>query len=120
MAGLLDPATEMGLYYQREDFGQTLGVWGIGPGPYMVLPLFGPSSVRDGIGLGVDWYAWQQLDLFGYVDWSNDQFLRWPTLLFAIDTRANVGFRYYEMGSIYEYLWVRQLYLEMREFEIRR
>ena len=71
-------------------------------------------------GLGVDWYAWQQLDLFGYVNWSNDQFARWPTLLFAIDTRANVGFRYYEMGSIYEYLWVRQLYLQMREFEIER
>jgi len=120
MGGLLDPASEMGLYYQREDFGQTMGVWGIGPGPYMVLPLFGPSNVRDGIGLGVDWYAWQQLDLFGYVNWSEDQIIRWPTLLFAIDTRANVGFRYYEMGSVYEYLWVRELYLEMRDFEIKR
>ena len=119
-AGLLDPATEMGLFYQKEDFGQTLGVWGLGPGPYMVLPLLGPSSTRDAFGLAVDWYAWQQLDLFGYVEWSEDQFLHWPTLLYAIDTRANIDFRYYELGNIYEYLWVRQVFLELREFQIRR
>ena len=119
-AGLLDPATEMGLFYQREDFGQTLGVWGVGPGPYMVLPFLGPSNTRDAFGLGVDWYAWQQLDLFGYVEWSDDQVLNWPTLLYAIDTRANIAFRYYETGSVYEYLWVRKLYLELREFQIER
>ena len=119
-AGLLDPATEMGLFYQKEDFGQTLGVWGLGPGPYMVLPLLGPSSTRDAAGLAVDWYAWQQLNLFGYVEWSEDQFLNWPTLLYAVDTRANIAFRYYELGNVYEYLWVRQLYLELREFQIKR
>jgi phospholipid-binding lipoprotein MlaA len=47
MAGLLDPATEMGLTRRSEDFGQTLGRWGMGPGPYLVLPLFGPSTLRD-------------------------------------------------------------------------
>jgi phospholipid-binding lipoprotein MlaA len=55
--GFGDPATDVGLPKHREDFGQTLGVWGVGPGPYLVLPLFGPSSVRDGIGFGVDAYA---------------------------------------------------------------
>jgi phospholipid-binding lipoprotein MlaA len=50
LGGLLDPASEMGLKRHSEDFGQTLGRWGMGPGPYLVLPLLGPSSVRDGIG----------------------------------------------------------------------
>lgn len=120
LAGFFDPATEMGMYYQREDFGQTLGVWGVGPGPYFVLPIFGPSSLRDATGLGVDYAVWYYLDLFGYRSWASDQPLVWPNLLYAIDLRANVDFRYYEMGSVYEYLWIRQLYLEYRQFEIQR
>ena len=120
IAGLLDPAKEMGLYYQREDFGQTLGVWGMGPGPYFVLPLLGPSSLRDATGIGVDYAVWYYVDLFGYRNWSSEQPLIWPTLLYAIDTRANINFRYYEMGSVYEYLYVRELYLEFRKFEIER
>ena len=47
LGGLLDPASEMGLPRRSEDFGQTLGRWGVGPGPYVVLPLLGPSTVRD-------------------------------------------------------------------------
>lgn len=52
--GTLDPAAEMGLEESHEDFGQTLGVWGVPMGPYLVLPLIGPSCVRDGGGLIVD------------------------------------------------------------------
>lgn len=48
--GLADPASEMGLERSNEDLGQTLGVWGFGPGPYLVLPVLGPSSGRDGLG----------------------------------------------------------------------
>ena len=55
--GFGDPASDMGLRKNREDFGQTLGVWGVPTGPYLVLPLFGPSNVRDGIGLAVDMAA---------------------------------------------------------------
>lgn len=54
LGGLLDPATEMGLTRRSEDLGQTLGVWGLGPGPYVVLPFLGPSSVRDTAGFLVD------------------------------------------------------------------
>jgi phospholipid-binding lipoprotein MlaA len=54
LLGCFDVATRMGLERHREDFGQTLGVWGLGDGPYLVLPLFGPSSIRDGVGLGVE------------------------------------------------------------------
>jgi len=52
--GIADPATELGLEKHREDFGQTLGVWGVPPGPYVMLPLFGPSTVRDTVGFVVD------------------------------------------------------------------
>jgi phospholipid-binding lipoprotein MlaA len=54
LGGLLDPATEMGLVRRQEDFGQTLGRWGVGPGPYMVLPFVGPSTVRDTGGFLLD------------------------------------------------------------------
>lgn len=54
LAGLLDVATEMGLEKRREDFGQTLGYWGVQPGPYVVLPLFGPSTLRDALAFPVD------------------------------------------------------------------
>ena len=52
--GIMDVATPMGIRGHEADFGQTMGVWGIGTGPYLVLPFFGPSNPRDGIGLAVD------------------------------------------------------------------
>ncbi len=54
LGGLLDPATEMGLLKRQEDFGQTLGRWGVPSGPYLVLPLLGPSTLRDAAALPVD------------------------------------------------------------------
>ncbi|MDJ0831872.1 MAG: VacJ family lipoprotein [Gammaproteobacteria bacterium] len=54
IAGIFDVASPMGLRKHNEDFGQTLGRWGVGSGPYLVLPYFGPSSPRDGVGLYVD------------------------------------------------------------------
>lgn len=57
LAGLLDIASEAGLHRQPEDFGQTLGRWGLGPGPYVVLPFFGPRTLRDTAALPMDWRA---------------------------------------------------------------
>ena len=54
VGGLFDVASHYGVYKSDEDFGQTLGYWGVPPGPYLVLPLFGPSSPRDTLGLAVD------------------------------------------------------------------
>ncbi len=54
LGGLLDPATPLGLTRRSEDFGQTLGRWGLGNGPYVVLPLLGPSTVRDTAGFLID------------------------------------------------------------------
>ncbi len=55
IAGLFDVATRMGLEKHNEDFGQTLAKWGVGDGAYLVLPFFGPSNLRDGASLPVDW-----------------------------------------------------------------
>ena len=57
LAGVLDPATEFGLIKRPEDFGQTLAVWGVGNGPFVMLPLFGPSTLRDSFALPLDSYA---------------------------------------------------------------
>ena len=54
LGGLFDVASDMGLITEDEDFGQTMAVWGVEQGPYVVLPLLGPSTVRDGIGTYVD------------------------------------------------------------------
>lgn len=117
--GLGDPATGMGLRRHDEDFGQTLGHYGVGPGPYLVLPIFGPSSLRDGVGLAVDSYAFSEIDPLSLDD-SRD---RWTYLYYglkAVDTRNNIGFRYYETGSPFEYEMVRLLFLKKRELEIAK
>jgi phospholipid-binding lipoprotein MlaA len=118
VAGLLDPATGMGIPQHNEDFGQTLGKWGVGAGPYLVLPLLGPSSVRDGVGLGVDWYVntWAREALLD----PNDLWIRVWTFLYVIDTRAHVRFLYYGTGSPFEYRLVRQLYTTKRRLDIEK
>lgn len=57
LGGFLDVASEVGIERHREDFGQTLGRYGVGPGPYLVLPILGPSTVRDTAALPVDYYG---------------------------------------------------------------
>jgi phospholipid-binding lipoprotein MlaA len=65
LGGILDPATDWGWGKHNEDFGQTLAVWGLGEGPYLMLPVLGPSNPRDGVGRGVDSFA---LDPFGVLN----------------------------------------------------
>jgi phospholipid-binding lipoprotein MlaA len=67
LGGILDVAKQWGLPRQPADFGQTLYVWGVPSGPYLVLPLFGPSNPRDAIGMGLDAYA-DPLSLFSQMD----------------------------------------------------
>lgn len=72
IAGIFDPAGAMGIERTDEDFGQTLGVWGVGPGPYLVLPLIGSTSPRDLFGLGAD-YA---INPINYAEFDNDDEVR--------------------------------------------
>ncbi len=116
LLGLIDVATPMDLPQQNEDFGQTLGVWGAGQGPYLVLPLVGPSSVRDGIGFGVDLYI--QAEILDEVMGLKSREELALALFNAIDTRYRIGFRYHETGSPYEYDLVRMLYMKLRALQV--
>ena len=118
LGGVLDPAKELGLPRQREDFGQTLARSGVQPGPFLVLPLMGPSTLRDGTGLGVDSLSLTAIDFLGAMDWARDNL--WVWILWGVDYRSNINFRYYESGSPFEYLLVRRLYLDLRELETVR
>jgi phospholipid-binding lipoprotein MlaA len=86
LLGFIDVATDIGLPKHNEDFGQTLGYWGVDSGPYLVLPFFGPSSVRDGVGLAVDLTIENEL----YYDNMSDPHRRGMFMLDAIDTRADL------------------------------
>ena len=120
LGGLFDPATKFGLDRQYEDFGKTLGYWGAGSGPYLVLPIFGPSSLRDTGGLAVDsgitYGIYTAIDPFANTD---DDFTISAGIetLNAVDTRHQQSFRYYESGYPFEYYMVRFFYHEKREIE---
>lgn len=117
--GLWDPATRWGIYKREEDFGQTLGRWGVGSGAYIVLPIFGPSSLRDTGGLAFDTAVKNGVDIFDTRDDANKDDLRIGiSLLESIDKRNNTRFRYYETGTPFEYSLVRYTYLRMREVQV--
>jgi phospholipid-binding lipoprotein MlaA len=121
MAGFYDPATHFGWKRQNEDFGQTLGVYGLGPGPYLVLPVFGPSSLRDASGLLVD-SSIKSVTYNAALDGAQEKSLiiSGVNALNAIDLRHNAAFRYYKSGSPFEYELVRRLYLDDREIETEK
>jgi phospholipid-binding lipoprotein MlaA len=120
LAGFFDHATPLGIPQHNEDFGQTLGHYGLGGGPYLVLPIFGPSNLRDTTGLVVDSAA-QYFYLFVPLSF-NDNLAQGTgfTLLRSIDTRHQTPFRYYQSGSPFEYDLVRLLYRKSRKLEIAK
>lgn len=118
IAGLFDPASAIGLTEKPEDFGQTLAVYGVDTGPYLVLPFFGPSTLRDSVGLAADQYLLYALDPL-----SLQQYARWRPAylaLYAINKRNSINFRYYQTGSPFEYELVRFLYLNLRALQVAK
>ncbi len=112
IGGLFDVASMIGLEKHHEDFGQTLGVWGVPEGPYLVLPFFGPSTLRDGPSMIlVDW----RTDPLYYYDESK---VRQYSLyaLDVIDTRADLlhASNIIEKSSTDTYLFTREAYLQHR------
>ncbi|MBP8770802.1 MAG: VacJ family lipoprotein [Thiopseudomonas sp.] len=109
--GFFDVATKMGLQRNDEDFGQTLGSWGVKSGPYVVLPLLGPSTVRDSIALYPDSYV----NAYRYVDdvpVRNSVFA-----LNIVDTRAKLlSAERLIRGDRYRF--IRNAYLQNREFRV--
>jgi phospholipid-binding lipoprotein MlaA len=108
--GLIDVASNAGMDKHNEDFGQTLGRWGVGSGAYVVLPILGPSTVRDGLSLLVDWYG-NPLRYVGNVPTRNEL-----TGLRLVDTRANLldVSRMAEEAALDHYAYVRDAYLQRR------
>ena len=110
LGGLLDPATEMGLTRRSEDFGQTLGRWGMGPGPFLVLPLLGPSTLRDTGGLLVDRRTAPSTLT------NSDAASYGITSLQIVDLRAGLlgTTQLLDQVSLDKYLFIRQAYLSRR------
>jgi phospholipid-binding lipoprotein MlaA len=108
--GVLDVASNAGLEKHNEDFGQTLGRWGVSSGPYVVLPILGPSTVRDGLSLLVDWRG-NPLRYVGNIPTRNEL-----TGLRVVDTRANLldASRLAEEAALDHYAYVRDAYLQRR------
>ena len=115
-AGVFDIATEMRLEKNTEDFGQTLGYWGVASGAYIVLPLLGPSTVRDALGRVVDASA----DL---VNNTKQVQVRNPAIVLrAVDTRAgvlNVG-KVIDQAALDKYTFTRDAYLQRSKSHIGR
>ncbi|KAF3999725.1 MlaA family lipoprotein [Glaciimonas immobilis] len=114
LGGLLDVSSAAGLQKKNKDFGQTLGKWGVSSGPYLVLPLFGPSNIRDASALPVDLYG----DIWSYkypVRWRNT-----GELVRLVDKRANLldASGLLEEAALDKYEFVRDAYTQRRQSQI--
>lgn len=111
LGGVLDWATPMQLPRKKQDFGQTLGYWGVKPGPYLVLPLLGPSTVRDTVALPADWWG-HPADHMKPVSTRNSLIgLR------VVNLRANLldASDTLEAASLDRYALMRDFYLKQRD-----
>ena len=114
IGGLFDVATKLKLPGTPTGFATTLAKWGMHPGPYLVIPLLGPSTLRDGAGYVADYgvgYGINIANLYrGNVSWG-------LLVVNGTDQRANIDFRYYSGGSPFEYETIRFLYVRRRLIE---
>jgi phospholipid-binding lipoprotein MlaA len=114
IGGLFDAAAKLKLPGAPTGLGTTLAKWGMHPGPYLVIPFLGPSTLRDGIGFFGDYgtsYGIDVANLYrGNVSWGLGA-------ANAVDQRSNINFRYYSTGSPFEYENIRFLYVRKRLIE---
>jgi len=118
VGGLVDLATPAGIPYHDSDFGQTLGVWGVGPGPYLMLPLLGPDDPRDLLGTVADSFM-DPLEYAGirdYVYWSIGR-----EAVNIVDTRAQnlESLDQLKKSSVDFYAATRSLYRQYRASKVR-
>jgi len=110
-AGFLDPATDIGLARHEEDFGQTMGVWGIPQGPYLVVPLFGPRTVRSGVGNLFDALYHPQVQM------RNSSLRTKINIMYFIQLRASLLGIDKELQRAFDpYAFVRDAYLQNRRY----
>jgi phospholipid-binding lipoprotein MlaA len=114
IVGVLDIASEAGLQKHNEDFGQTLGVWGVPSGPYLMLPLLGPSTIRDTAALPADIWA----DAWSYKDPVNVRNIGIGVR--AVDQRASVleASNLFEEAALDRYEFIRDGYLQRRQSRV--
>lgn len=113
IAGLFDVATKIGLESHDEDFGQTLAVWGVPNGPYVIVPFYGPQTLRDALALPLDFLA----DPLFYYENKPVRYGVYGIRL--VDLRARfLSVEGFIEDSVDRYLAVRESYLQHREFEI--
>jgi phospholipid-binding lipoprotein MlaA len=115
LLGFMDVASGMGLQKHNEDFGQTLGAWGIKPGPYLVLPVIGPSSGRDAVGFTADWFT---NPLYYVVE---DVGVSWGLYLIRfVDRRAGLlkSTDLLETAALDPYAFMRESYLQYRLHQV--
>ena len=125
LLGTIDVANKMGFpKYEREDYGQTLGAWGVGPGCYLVIPVLGPSNLRDTAGsfanvLGGD--PWYNMSAHGNNEFLSERLYLTSKALSGINFRANniESFENLEKNSIDFYASVKGLYTQDRENKIK-
>jgi len=113
VGGLFDPASQVGLQKNNEDLGQTLGYWGVKSGPYLMIPILGPSDVRDGIGRVGDGF----LSPLSYVD---NNWIRYGIYgAGVVDIRYRLLPQDHLLDESYDpYSFLRNAYLQRREYEI--
>lgn len=111
--GIFDVATPLGLSKNKEDFGQTLGFWGVPDGPYLVLPFLGPSSFRDGPSMIVDY----ELSPVEQLHHEERQLLQ---TLDIVDTRARLlrATKILDTAAKDKYIFIRESYLQKRESQV--
>ena len=125
LLGTIDVANKMGFpKYEKEDYGQTLGTWGVGPGCYLVLPVLGPSTIRDTAGSFVNVFGgdpWYNASVQGNNEFLNDSIYIASKALSGLDFRANniESIENLEKNSIDFYASVRSLYTQDRENKIK-
>lgn len=114
VGGLFDVAAKFKMANAPTGLSTTLGKWGMHPGPYLVIPLLGPSTLRDGLGFLGDYATSYEINIAklyrGDVSWGLG-------VANAVDQRSNVSFRYYATGSPFEYENIRFLYVRKRLIE---
>ena len=115
IGGLLDPASHFGIPRNDEDFGQTLGRWGVPAGPYIVLPLLGPSTLRDAPSILVD----AETDLRLQLDLDTEEKVALGALS-VVDARAGLLAIDLSIRAAYDpYVFVRNAWMQRREFKVR-
>jgi phospholipid-binding lipoprotein MlaA len=113
VGGLLDPATQAGLAKNHADFGLTLGIWGVPPGPFVEIPVLGPSDLRDAPGYVVDTYT-------NPAEYIHNSYVKYSlAVVDLVDIRAGLLSLEPTLQSVYDpYAFVRDAYLHRRAFQV--